>query len=322
MSADGPISHRFDSRDPQRIRDYLAGAYGTRGLRISSGDHDYHLRHQRVQAGRFQADRLAQSTDLRVAVEEISSLVVCETATSRVSRSCDGEQGEYVPGDIFVAAPPGRRCRLRWQPGEVVLLQLDTHLFTQVARPDVRRRLAAIHFTALEPASPALAEHWRATAHYVRLAVLGNSEASREPLVIGAAARTLAAAALAVFPNTALTEPTAQDRRDAVVPTVRRAIAFMEEHAEQDISPADVAAAAAVSIRALQLAFRRHLDSTPMAQLRRIRLERAHHELRQADPRWETVSRIASRWGFPSHSRFAAHYRAVFGVPPSRTLHT
>ncbi|WP_262286654.1 helix-turn-helix domain-containing protein [Micromonospora sp. MA102] len=96
----------------------------------------------------------------------------------------------------------------------------------------------------------------------------------------------------------------------------------MEEHAEQDISPADVAAAAAVSVRALQLAFRRHPDSTPMAQLRRIRLERAHHELRQADPRRETVSRIASRWGFPSHSRFTAHYRAVFGVPPSRTLHT
>ncbi len=218
MSADGPISHRFDSRDPQLIRDYLAGAYGAGGLRLSSSDRDYHLRHRGVRAGRFQADRLAQSTDLRVAVEEINSLVVCEAATSRVDRSCDGEQGEYVPGDVFVAATPGRPYRLRWQPGEVALLQLDTHLFTQLALPDVRRRPEPIRFTALEPASPALAEHWRATAHYVRLAVLGNTEASREPLVIGAAARALAAAALAVFPNTARTEPTAQDRRDAVAP--------------------------------------------------------------------------------------------------------
>ncbi|MET8121957.1 helix-turn-helix transcriptional regulator [Micromonospora sp. NPDC005189] len=79
--------------------------------------------------------------------------------------------------------------------------------------------------------------------------------------------------------------------------------------------------AAGVSLRAVQLAFRRHLGTTPMAYLRRIRLVRAHHDLVRADPGQETVSGIASRWGFASHSRFTARYHASYGVPPRETLH-
>jgi predicted DNA-binding protein YlxM (UPF0122 family) len=39
---------------------------------------------------------------------------------------------------------------------------------------------------------------------------------------------------------------------------VRRAVAFIEEYAHRDISAADIAGAAQVSIRAVQLAFARH----------------------------------------------------------------
>ncbi|MDG4800305.1 AraC family transcriptional regulator [Micromonospora sp. WMMD980] len=315
------VSQDFDSRQPDLIHQYLTEAYGIRGMSIDSGGHEYRLSHRRLHAGPVRVDRTTQSADLRVTVEGMDSVVVCETTTSSVSRTCDGEEGWFRPGDVFLSARPGSPYRIRWRPGELLVVQLDPRLCAQVANPAPGRRPVPVRFTGLVPASPALADHWRATAHYVRLAVLTNPEASRQPLVLGAAARTLAAAALAVFPNTALTEPTWQDRRDAVTPAVRRAISFMEEHAGQDINPADVAAAAAVSVRSLQLAFRRHLDTTPMAHLRRIRLARAHEDLRRSDPRNETVSRIAGRWGFLNHSRFTAHYRSVFGVPPSRTLH-
>jgi hypothetical protein len=43
---------------------------------------------------------------------------------------------------------------------------------------------------------------------------------------------------------------------------MRRAVAFIDEHAHEDIAAADIAAAAGVTIRSVQLAFRRHLDST------------------------------------------------------------
>ncbi|MDO3686714.1 helix-turn-helix transcriptional regulator [Micromonospora sp. C28ISP2-4] len=314
------VSHHFRSRRPDLIHHYLTEAYGTRGMRIRGGG-GFRLSHRRLNAGSFRVDRVAQSGDLRIDVEQLDSVVVCQNTRSVVSRISEGELHSFRPGDVFLNAHPGRPYRLRWRCGEVLLIQLDPGLLQQVVSPAPGRRLAPVRFTDLQPASPVLAEHWRLTARYVRLAVLGNPEAGRQPLVLATAARTLAAAALAVFPNTAATDPTPQDRRDASAPALRRAIAFMEENAHRDISPADVAVAAAVSVRSLQLAFRRHLDSTPAAYLRRIRLERAHQELRMSDPRRETVSGIATRWGFLSHSRFTAHYRSVFGIPPSRTLH-
>jgi transcriptional regulator GlxA family with amidase domain len=131
----------------------------------------------------------------------------------------------------------------------------------------------------------------------------------------------LTAAILSTFPNTALTEPTIADRRDVHPATLRRAVAFIDEHAQADISIADIAAAANVSIHAVQLAFRRHLDMTPLDYLLRVRLEHAHHDLVAADSAHETVTTIAYGWGFSSSSRFFRYYREAYGVTPGRVLH-
>ena len=83
------------------------------------------------------------------------------------------------------------------------------------------------------------------------------------------------------------------------------------------------ARAAGVGPRALQLAFARHLGLSPMAYVRRVRLECAHRELQAADPTsGDTVAAIAARWGFAKPDRFAAAYRAAYGVAPIHTLRT
>jgi AraC-like DNA-binding protein len=67
--------------------------------------------------------------------------------------------------------------------------------------------------------------------------------------------------------------------RDTTPLLLRRAIAFIEEHADTDIGVADIARASYVTPRAIQLMFRRHRDCTPMEYLRRVRLHHAHQEL-------------------------------------------
>jgi transcriptional regulator GlxA family with amidase domain len=114
-----------------------------------------------------------------------------------------------------------------------------------------------------------VAEHQR-----LRHRVLANPEAAASPLIVGSTARLLAATALATFPNTALPGPGVRDRRDASPATLRRAIAFIDEHVHDDIVGAEIAAAAGVTIRAAQLAFRRHLDTTPLGYLRRLHRKR------------------------------------------------
>jgi len=165
---------------------------------------------------------------------------------------------------------------------------------------------------------PVTAGEWRGPQRRKYSAT--DPEAAASSLIIGSTARLLAATALTVFPNTALPAPGARDRSDASPATLRRAIAFIDEHAHDDIAGAEIAAAAGVTIRAVQLAFRRHLDTTPLGYLRRVRLDYAHRQLAAADPRHESVTAVAYRWGFANSSRFAAYYRQTYGVLPSHTL--
>jgi transcriptional regulator GlxA family with amidase domain len=103
-------------------------------------------------------------------------------------------------------------------------------------------------------------------------------------------------------------------------PLLRRAVAFIQDNAQTDIGLRDIAAAVGVTPRSVQYTFRRHLGTTPLEYLRRVRLDRAHRDLQLADPSVDTVTAIAGRWGFSHAGRFSIAYRQVFGTKPSRTL--
>ncbi|MGC4851238.1 helix-turn-helix transcriptional regulator [Micromonospora sp. DT15] len=318
MTSSHVQTHQFDSRDPTAIQEFLSATYDPK-LRIQSRN-AYRLTHHRVDTGPFAIATTRQNGHLEIDVSALGRLAIGRNRTAHGDRSCAGSDHRFGPGDVFLVTRPQEPCTVHWHPGEVELCVLDLSVLEQVATTAPARRPGRIEFTELGAASAALARQWRNTTSFVRDIVLNSPADGAQSLVIGNAARMLAAAALAVFPNTAFTEPTAADRNDATTATLRRAITFLEEHADRDISAADIAGAAGVSLRAVQLAFRRHLGTTPMAYLRRVRLVRAHHDLVRADPRQETVSAIASRWGFASHSRFTARYHASFGVPPRETL--
>jgi len=100
---------------------------------------------------------------------------------------------------------------------------------------------------------------------------------------------------------------------------VRLAEDLMRAHADQPLALDDLAETVGTSARALQYAFRRFRDTTPMAFLRQERLARAHQDLQAARP-GATVTDIATRWGFTHFGRFAQSYRARFGCTPRQTL--
>ncbi|WP_171075204.1 helix-turn-helix transcriptional regulator [Nonomuraea basaltis] len=103
---------------------------------------------------------------------------------------------------------------------------------------------------------------------------------------------------------------------------LRRAQIYCEEHADECVSLRDIAAAARVSVRTLQHDFRNHLQTTPLAYLRQVRLAHAHADLvRIAQTGGQTtVTEVAMRWGFTHLGRFASLYRETYGRSPSSTL--
>ncbi|MFE1836014.1 helix-turn-helix transcriptional regulator [Streptomyces sviceus] len=102
---------------------------------------------------------------------------------------------------------------------------------------------------------------------------------------------------------------------------LRRALAYIDDHADRPLTVAPIAEAAHISVRALQYAFRRHPDSTPLAHLRQVRPSHAHDEPAAADPEdGSTVTDIAARWGFHHPGRFATLYRHAYDRSPRHTL--
>lgn len=103
-------------------------------------------------------------------------------------------------------------------------------------------------------------------------------------------------------------------------PAVRRVIDAIRDAPETPFTAAALAEIAGVGIRTLQAAFQAHVDLSPMAYLRNVRLERVHAELAASDPSRTSVTQVAHRWGFPHLGRFAAAYGEKYGEAPSTTL--
>ncbi|HZZ51997.1 MAG TPA: AraC family transcriptional regulator [Pseudonocardia sp.] len=101
---------------------------------------------------------------------------------------------------------------------------------------------------------------------------------------------------------------------------IDNAIEYIQAHAAEPITVAQIARAAGCSVRALQQGFAGHLGSTPIGYLRSVRLACAHADLTTADPAHTSVTDVSWRWGFTHPGRFAATYRAEYGQHPSRTL--
>lgn len=98
---------------------------------------------------------------------------------------------------------------------------------------------------------------------------------------------------------------------------VRKAMALIEANPDQPFTVADLARAAEVSARSLQMGFVHDMGMSPMSYLREIRLRRAHEDLTAGDA---TVTEAALRAGFTHLGRFSEFYKQRFGVCPSETL--
>jgi transcriptional regulator GlxA family with amidase domain len=105
--------------------------------------------------------------------------------------------------------------------------------------------------------------------------------------------------------------------RDDVIARVLR---FVDRHGGRVPNIAALCEAAGVSERTLRSLFTDAFGVGPNRYLRTRRLQVIRATLAVADPRSQTVSGIARRFGFSDAGRMAAEYRALFGEYPSATL--
>lgn len=316
VPAAAPVRSTFATTDPEQAHDLLSAAYTDNRLRVSGDTSRFHLRQSRWNLGRVSVDELSNALTVDLDLHPVDTVWINRITRSTTEIEVDHVTRRYGLGDVFLAIPPAVGCRTRLTGCALVAVGLDPEVFAEVTGEEGFDPMTRLR---LDPMAPEKARSWRQTVDFVTRTVLGNADAAASPLVVGSAQRLLAATALHGYD---LEPPEAAGtRRDATLVSVRRAVAFMEANPDVDVSVADVARAGYVSVRALQLAFRRHLDTTPMRYLRRVRLDLARTDLRAALPGdGTTVTAVAIRWGYADLSRFAAEYRTAHGEHPHVTL--
>lgn len=278
----------------------------------------YVIRH--FDTGHFTYHEMVLPAPLSFTKEPQSDLVVVRVESGRVRRTLGRQDGTFGAGDSFLGHVPGRPCSGSSVKLCASAITLPGELLARAAAT-VDPRGRPLRFTGLTPVDHRHGAHWDRVRAYARsVCDLGAEDV---PLIVGPLAELLAKVVLQVFPNTVVGhEPLLADTRDATHSTAVRATAYIDDHAHTDIGLADIAEATQVTPRALQYAFRRHLGTTPMAHLRRVRLAHVHAALKAADRLdGATVTGIAAQWGFLHTSRFSAAYRAEYGQSPRETLH-
>jgi AraC-like DNA-binding protein len=311
----------FCTTDLEPACEYLSGVLAPHRLTYMTRERRLNFRHRRASLGAVELNALAFGGDVRVDAPHIPDYFLVQFT---LAGSCTLTQGgrTYDMGAGSVAViNPCRPFTKSWSPnGRQLLLRIDRSLLEREMRAWTRSETRErIEFNQ----SQAFAMEKAATlTHAVRMLcddLRDESSSLDHPLVRDRIVSTLASALLVGLPHNY--SRAFEAAQPSIAPaSVRRAERFIEENAVNPIGLADVASAAGVSARALQMAFRRFRDTTPMAHLRALRLDMARGELARAGRNGGSVASVALAHGFGSLSRFAADYRARFQESPSDTL--
>ncbi|MVA76963.1 helix-turn-helix domain-containing protein [Auraticoccus sp. F435] len=284
-------------------------------IRGNCASREVSFRHDRVVAGGLSFDEVTTTATTELTVGSLRHLVLGTLVRGRLRLDAAGVSEEYHAGDSFVLGAPGQDVVLSAQFPTLSLLLVDPSLLP-TGGTDLRR------LPGRRPISPEAGAAWRDTVAAARSLLLAHDGGGALPSVLRALEHALPVAALGTFTGSVSADAAVPTAGEPVPYTLRHALEILEGAAGDSISVEEVARTVGVTQRALQYTFRRHLDTTPAAYLRRLRLDRVHADLLRADARdGATVAQIAARWGFHHPGQFAALYRSVFGQRPSTTLH-
>lgn len=310
----------IETRDPEVGHQWLRDMYVEHTPGLCGPAHRFRLRVSSSGIDGLRIDHVRHSMRVQTVTQEYGAAVAVQLGEGRIGASVERSSVRPGPGGWFLVDAV-RPVHLEWNDVAVRAVRLDLEAVRTLAEELTGHRAARFDVDLAEPLDAERAHYWSTVCDHVDRNLLSSDALMASPLIRRQAFRTLGVALIMSFPNAALgtlLDPTARTPAAGAPATVRRAVAFIDEHAAEPIGIDDVARAARIGVRALQLAFRKHRDTTPLEYLRRVRIELAHRDLQDGDPtRGDTV---AARWGFVNHSAFSMEYRRAYGRPPSRTL--
>jgi AraC-like DNA-binding protein len=313
-----PATYRSSSIDETcRI---VAGIYCDHRLEQvrSSEQLDYLHVHQPLDAVSF--SEMRYGAEVRIAPGALQTFFLVQVPVSGHDRlRVDGTELSCDPRHVSIHVPD-RGLEMDWSADcskfvvRIERAALERHAAT-VAGRNVAETLSFLPIAELD--SP-MVRAWVNTARHMFSELRRNPSLADEPLVRSDIEQLLMTTAMNWLPRSSIVTP----RRSTclVLPRhVRQAEEYMRACAGQPITVDMLAQHVGVSGRALYDGFRRFLGVSPMRYLRDLRMDHVRADLLDpAEP--NSVTKIATRWGFFQLGRFAVDYRQRFGESPHETL--
>jgi AraC-like DNA-binding protein len=321
IGSDVQVGVSTDDRD--EAEDAVRSVYLPNRLELLGGTAPLRMRLDALRLDAMTAGRLSYGGDVRLRTDDAREFHVNVPVRGHTVSRCG--TGEAVPTEPDHAAVflPGRPADIRWEGDCVQLcLMIPRAVVDGELEQLIGRALRSpVRFAPAMDLTTGVGRGFRAALDVVAHDFDCPPGLATHPLAARHLERLLLDGLLLGQPHN-YSEALTPRRLPIPHGAVRRAVDLLEGQPARDWSTCALAREVFVSVRSLQEGFRREVGTPPMAYLQDVRLRRVHSELTRAAPGATTVSAVAFRWGFVHMGRFAAAYRATFGVTPSATLRT
>lgn len=309
----------FRSRDLDEARERVAAVFCPHRLETLGARSLFDARHHHLPGHRLSLNYIEYGARTLIAPGELGEFYLLQVPLDGGAEISNGSDHYLSTPDRAAILNPHLPTRMTWEEG-------TRQVLVQISRRAMQDHLAGLlggpSDRPLTFAGPLdLASGPGAALKRLILWLVAEADAGSPPIGPGLMARQIEStlfSGLLEAPHDHVAQLARQ--RHAPRPRhLRLAEGFIEAHLDQPITLEDVAEAAGISTRGLQMAFRDWRGTTPLTFWRDARLDRAHADLLAAPP-GTTVTDIALRWGFNHFGRFSALYRARFGLSPRDTL--
>jgi len=310
----------FRSSDLDEARERVAQVFCPHRLETTGARTLFNACHHHLRGNRLSLNYIEYGARTLIAPGELDQFYLVQIPLEGGAEITNGKDSYLSTPDQAAVLNPHLPTRMVWEEGtRQVLVQIDRramqdHLAAELGAPSDRP------LTFLGPLD--LTTGPGAALRRLVLWLVAEADAGAPPIGPGLMARQIESTVLSGLLESARHDHAGLVARAKSAPRprhLRAAESYIEAHLDRQLTIEEVAAAAGISSRGLQLAFREYRGTTPLAFWRDARLARAHDDLRKGAP-GTTVTGVALRWGFSHFGRFSEAYRERYGLTPRDTL--
>lgn len=312
----------FQTRSVEEARETVARKFCDHRLELRKGSKGVALKHNHVAGRATSLNYMTYGSDVTIDPGALQSFYLVQVPLTGQARVHHRKAEVFADAATATVLNPDRETQMHWSHDcTKLLLQIDKCHLESVAQNLIGRELPGpIRF------DPAL-DLKNAGGQVIRRLILACARAADDgDLYQGASMRRtqqieneLALALLTHQGNNI--SHIIDTASDEILPhTMRRALEFIHANLVDPIDLTQIANAAGINARTLQMGFRAKFGVTPMQYLKSARLDLAHYLLlARSEP--VSVTEAAFSSGFSHLGRFSQDYKRRFGVAPSQTRH-